>query len=65
MGMERILVGLDLTKGLVDSIIIRKFPTFFLQDLYYEGVPFKYGSFHEYGHLVKNNVLRYSKNAWV
>jgi hypothetical protein len=57
MGMARILVGLDLSKGLVDSIIIRKGPAIFYQALDYEGIPFKCGQCHEYGNLAKDFSL--------
>jgi hypothetical protein len=41
MGMARILVSLELSKRLTNSIMIRKGPTIYIQDLNYEGIPFK------------------------
>jgi len=58
-GMERILVGLDLTKGMVDSITIRKCPTLFQYTMNYEGAPLKCGRCHEYGYLVRDSVVHF------
>jgi len=64
-GMERILVGIDLTNGLEDSITIIKCSTLFHQTLDYEGVPLKCGRCHEYGHLFKDYALLLCKKAWI
>jgi hypothetical protein len=57
MGMVRLLVGLDLTKGMTNSIIIRKDLSIFHQPLEYEGFPFKCGRCHIYEHLAKEFPL--------
>jgi hypothetical protein len=55
--MVRLLVGLDLTKGMANSIIIRKELANLYQPLDYEGFPFKCGRCQIYKHLVKECPL--------
>jgi len=58
--MARVLVSLDLTKGLIDSIIIQKDPAIFYKAVNYKWISFKCGRCHEYGHLVKDCALKLS-----
>jgi hypothetical protein len=54
IGMARILVCLELSKGLANSIMIRKGPPIFSQSMNYGGISFKCGQCHFYGYLTKN-----------
>jgi hypothetical protein len=65
MAMARILVRLELSKSLVDSIMIQKEPTIFYQSLDYKGIPLKCGWCHEYGHLAKEYPLLNKRKVWV
>jgi len=57
MEMDRMLVGLDLRKGLVDSIIIKKGMTIDYQPLEYEGIHFKCGRCYVYENMEKECPL--------
>jgi hypothetical protein len=65
MGMAQILVGMDLTKGLEDSITIRRGTKIFYQPINYEGIPFKCGRCHVHGHLATNCPFPNRRNLWV
>jgi hypothetical protein len=58
MAMAHILVGMKLTNGLVDCISIQHQGCTFTQELDYEGIPFRCGRCHAYGHLAKDCPLQ-------
>jgi hypothetical protein len=49
--MAHILVGLNLSNGLTDTITIKTSNSNFCQELDYEGIPSKCGCCHYYGHI--------------
>jgi hypothetical protein len=65
MGMARILVGLEFSKGVGYSIIIQKGLVIFYQNHKCEGIPFKCDMFHEYGHLNKELHISNTRKIWV
>jgi hypothetical protein len=58
MGMARILVGIKLSDGLIKNITITHKGTYFNQALDYEGIPFKCGRCHTYGHITRDCARR-------
>jgi hypothetical protein len=65
MGMDHIMVGLEFSKGLTNSIIIRKGSSNFCQGLDYEDIPFKSDHYHSYGHLTMECPLPLIRKIWV
>jgi hypothetical protein len=65
MAMDHILVDLKLENGLVDYISIQHQGHTFTQELDYEGIPFRCGRYHVYGHLAKDCPLTAKKRKWV
>lgn len=64
MGMAHIIVGLNLTKGLVDSITLSKGKYTHMIFLYDDRFPFKYNKFHTHGHLgVEGQLLMRNENG--
>ena len=60
--LGRVLVILDLRKGLAADIDIRVGDSVFNQSLDYIGIPFKCNRCHSYGHLVSNCHLKKNFN---
>jgi hypothetical protein len=56
MGMAQILVGINISGSLVDSITIQPGKNYYHQSLDYEGIPFRYGKHHSYGNLYKDCI---------
>jgi len=54
MGMARILVGIKLSEGLTEDITISFRGTSIMKFIDYEGIPFKCGRCHSYGHISRD-----------
>jgi hypothetical protein len=65
MRMLIILIGVEISKGLEESIIINKSHTIFDWSLDYEGIPFKCVQCHVYVHLEKECSLYFRRKIWV
>jgi hypothetical protein len=62
--MARILVGLETNKGLVEELVIKKGEDCFQPILNYEGIPFKCGQCHSYGHITTNYIYPNQSKVW-
>jgi len=65
MGMAHILVGIKLFVGLADTIIIQRRDEVYHRELDYEGIPFRCGKCHFYGHLAKEWSRNVKSRIWV
>jgi hypothetical protein len=65
MSMEHILVGINLSEWLSDSIILKNQGKEYTQELDYEGIPFRCRICHTYGHLAADLSKQESRKKWV
>lgn len=63
--MDRILVGIKLCDSLEEDITISFKGTFINQILDYEGIPFKCGCCHSYGHIARDCTKEDKRHYWV
>jgi hypothetical protein len=65
MGMAQILIRLNVSRGLADVITIRCGQKVYRQEVDYEGIPFRCGRCHSYGHLGLDYAQGSMRQRWV
>jgi hypothetical protein len=65
MGMAKLFVGLNVSKVLVISIIIRHGNSIYKKEIDYEGIPSKCGKCHSYSNLVYEFFHSSKRKKWV